>query len=83
MFAIVCVSKPGDLDAISFDLPIMKKMKAKSISHASRFAELMNGSQTSTLTGLTHLILTSKNRLNFISPTDENQVVILEGELKS
>ena len=29
------------------------------------------------------LSLTSKNRLNFISPTDENQVVILEGELKS
>ena len=43
----------------------------------------MNGSETSTLTSLTHLILTSKNRLNVISPTDENQVVILEGELKS
>lgn len=29
VFAIVCVSKPGDLDAISFDLPIMKKMGDK------------------------------------------------------
>ena len=60
-----------------------RKWETKSISHASRFAELMNGSETLTLTSLTHLILTSKNRLNVISPTDENQVVILEGELKS
>ena len=29
VFAIVCVSKPGKLDAISFDLPIMKKMGDK------------------------------------------------------
>lgn len=29
VFAIVCVSKPGELDAISFDLPIMKKMGDK------------------------------------------------------
>lgn len=29
VFAIVCVEKPGDLDQISFELPIMKKMGDK------------------------------------------------------
>ena len=29
VFAIVCVSEPGDLDEISFDLPIMKRMGDK------------------------------------------------------
>ncbi|XP_027060374.1 uncharacterized protein LOC113686892 [Pocillopora damicornis] len=29
VFAIVCVEKPGDLDKISFELPVMKKMGDK------------------------------------------------------
>ena len=45
VFAIICVDDPGDLDKISLDLPIMKKLgdkvhiTCKSICHVTKWID--------------------------------------------